>query len=149
VIFWFGGLLFGAGLALSGLTEQEVVLGFLRLDDLGMGVTMAAALLVTLPIYRLCERHGDRLPADIRPRHIVGGAIFGLGWGLSGVCPGSAIASLGTGNWPIVAGVVGLLAGAYLHGVHATLRDAGPAATRRPGPRSRAAPSAAARRPPA
>jgi uncharacterized membrane protein YedE/YeeE len=42
--------------------------------------------------------------------------VFGIGWGLSGVCPGSAIASIGVGNWPILAAVAGMLLGAYLQG---------------------------------
>jgi len=121
-MIFLGGLLFGIGLALSGLTRQEVVLGFLRLDDLGMALTMAAALLVTMPVYRLCR--GDRFPRVVQPKHVVGGAIFGIGWGLSGVCPGAALASLGTGNWPMLAGVAGMLIGAYLHGVWESRRAA-------------------------
>ena len=39
---------------------------------------------------------------------------FGVGWGISGLCPGSAIASIGIGNWPILLGIVGMLLGAYV-----------------------------------
>ena len=49
-------------------------------------------------------------------RLVVGSALFGVGWGLSGVCPGPAIAGLGTGNWPLAFSVLGLFVGAYAQG---------------------------------
>ena len=120
-----GGLVFGVGLVVSGLARQEVVLDFLRLDDLGLALTMLAALVVTLPIYRLCARYGwrpplgprfERFPRRVERKHVIGGIVFGIGWGVSGVCPGGALASLGLGNLPMLAGVAGMLVGAYLHG---------------------------------
>jgi len=45
------------------------------------------------------------------PYLIVGAALFGIGWGLSGVCPGPAIAGLGVGNWPILAALAAMVAG--------------------------------------
>jgi uncharacterized membrane protein YedE/YeeE len=47
---------------------------------------------------------------------LLGAAIFGLGWGISGVCPGPAITGLGLGNWPILYALVGIVAGAYVQG---------------------------------
>jgi len=47
-------------------------------------------------------------------RVIIGGVIFGVGWGLSGVCPGAAYASLGIGNIPILWAIIGMFIGAYL-----------------------------------
>jgi uncharacterized membrane protein YedE/YeeE len=49
-------------------------------------------------------------------RTIVGAAIFGVGWGLSGVCPGPAIAGIGDGNWPLLLALAGMFAGAYVQG---------------------------------
>jgi len=49
-------------------------------------------------------------------RTIGGAAIFGIGWGLCGVCPGPAIAGLGTGNWPLLVAVVAIFAGACVQG---------------------------------
>lgn len=118
-----GGILFGIGLAASDMVEQEVVLGFLQLRDMGLAVTMAAALLVAAPVYQLAPRAWSKPPAgqrfDKRPRTIttqavLGSVIFGAGWGLSGICPGSAIASLGVGNWPVLLAVGGMFIGAYL-----------------------------------
>jgi uncharacterized membrane protein YedE/YeeE len=50
------------------------------------------------------------------PRTLGGAALFGVGWGLSGVCPGPAIAGLGTANWPLAVALAGLIAGAYVQG---------------------------------
>ncbi len=126
VVIFAGGLLFGFGLAVSNMVRQEIVLGFVQLRDLGLAVTMGAALLITTPIYQFAARARrqpplgpdyDRLPRRVSSRHLIGGAVFGVGWGLSGVCPGSAIASIGVGNWPILAAIAGMLLGAWLQGV--------------------------------
>ena len=125
VVLFIGGLLFGFGLAVSNMVEQEIVLGFVQLRDFGLAVTMGGALLVTMPIYQLVARlrkrpplggEYERFPRQVAPKNIIGGVIFGVGWGLSGVCPGSALASIGVGNWPILAAVAGMLLGAYLQG---------------------------------
>ncbi|MHC4081377.1 MAG: DUF6691 family protein [Planctomycetota bacterium] len=125
MVIFVGGLLFGFGLAVSNMVEQEIVLGFVQLRDFGLAVTMGGALLVTMPIYQLVARQRrrpplggeyERFPRRVAPKNIIGGVIFGIGWGLSGVCPGSAIASIGVGNWPILAAVAGMLLGAYLQG---------------------------------
>ena len=50
------------------------------------------------------------------PPDIIGAAIFGVGWGISGQCPGSAIASLGVGNIPVLIGIVSMFLGAYIMG---------------------------------
>ena len=47
---------------------------------------------------------------------LVGAAIFGIGWGISGVCPGPALAGLGAGNWPMLLALAGIFAGAYVQG---------------------------------
>ncbi|MHC5007024.1 MAG: YeeE/YedE family protein, partial [Planctomycetota bacterium] len=108
------------------MVEQEVVLGFVQLRDFGLAVTMGGAMLVTMPIYQIVARLGkrpplgaeyERFPRRVAPKNVIGGVIFGVGWGLSGVCPGSALASVGVGNWPILFAVAGMLLGAYLQGV--------------------------------
>lgn len=125
-VIFAGGLLFGIGLAVSNMVRQEVVLGFVQLRDLGLLVTMGGAIAVALPFYQLAPRLAsrpplggafERLPRPVGTRHVVGGVVFGVGWGLSGICPGSAFASLGVGNWPILVGIAGMLVGAYLQGL--------------------------------
>lgn len=129
VLIFACGLLFGAGLAFSTMVRPEVVLDFLTFDDLGLALVMAAALAVALPIYQIAPRmmkmppmgtQFERIPRKVAPATIIGGAIFGIGWGLSGVCPGAGVASLGVGNWPILFALAGMLIGAYVQGVAAT-----------------------------
>ncbi len=119
------GALFGFGLALSTMVSPEVVLGFLRFQDYGLMLVMGGAVCVTLLVYQMAPRLlGKPVLEDsfaIRPSAldrdtILGAAIFGLGWGICGVCPGPAIAGLGTGNWDLLVALAGIAAGAYAQG---------------------------------
>ena len=119
------GALFGFGLALSTMVKPEIVLDFLRLQDMGLLLVLGGAVAVTFVAYRLAPRLLSKPlagtsfqvhPSEMAVRTIAGAAIFGVGWGLSGVCPGPAIASLGTGNWPILVALAGMLAGGYVQG---------------------------------
>jgi uncharacterized membrane protein YedE/YeeE len=119
------GAMFGFGLALSTMVQPEIVLNFLRLHDYGLLLVLGAALAVTLAAYQLAPRSMagpvleaafDRhMPASNRDT-IIGAAIFGAGWGMSGVCPGAALAGLGAGNWPLAWAVLGLAAGVLAYG---------------------------------
>ncbi len=123
------GALFGFGLALSGMIRPEVVLSFLQWRDFGLMLVMAGGLAITLLAYQLAPRwrlapflaaayevHTARMHRDT----FVGSALFGVGWGLSGVCPGPAIAGLGAGNLDMLWVLGGLAAGAWLQGVVAS-----------------------------
>ncbi|WP_275740591.1 YeeE/YedE family protein [Halorhabdus sp. SVX81] len=122
-----GGLLFGFGLAASQMARPEVVLDFLQLTDLGLLFVMFGAAVVSGLAFAVLPRLRERAPltGDTYGRRLksfdrnvlVGGAIFGVGWGISGVCPGSAYASVGIGNWPILIAIAGMFIGAYLQGV--------------------------------
>ncbi|MFM6986078.1 MAG: DUF6691 family protein [Hydrogenophaga sp.] len=122
------GALFGFGLSLSTMVRPEVVLGFLRLQDGGLLLVMGGAVLVTLPAYKLLPRLLRRpLLGEVfhtHPSHwnrdtLQGAALFGVGWGLCGVCPGPAIAGLGTGNADLLWALGGIVLGALAQGLRA------------------------------
>lgn len=121
------GLLFGAGLALAGMTRPQKVLGFLDVAghwDPSLLFVLGGAVLLATVAFRLVLRRGSPLletsfdlPAtktiDVR---LIGGAlIFGLGWGLSGYCPGPAIALLATRNTEALYFLPAMLAGWWLY----------------------------------
>ena len=123
VLFYLlGGIIFGTGLAISGMTQPEVVMGFLLFEDLGLALVMGMAILVTLPVFQITKRpflggQLDRFQATVNLKTLFGSILFGIGWGISGVCPGAAIASLGTLNTPILVAVAGMFLGGYLQGL--------------------------------
>jgi uncharacterized membrane protein YedE/YeeE len=119
------GALFGFSLALSTMIQPEIVIGFLMWRDMGLLLVLGGAVIVTFVAYRLAPRvlarpwtGGEFLkhPSVMAPRTLLGAAIFGLGWGMSGVCPGPAIAGLGAGNLPLAIALVAMIAGAYVQG---------------------------------
>ncbi len=123
------GVLFGFGLALSTMVQPEVVLSFLRFQDFGLMLVMGGAVAVTLVAYKLAPRlMGQPLLGGYFHQHVSawnrdtlqGAAIFGVGWGLCGVCPGPAIAGLGTGNWTLLWALLGIALGALAQGWRAS-----------------------------
>ncbi len=125
-----GGMLFGFGLTWSGMTKPEVVLSFLRFDDWGLMLVLGSALVTTLVCYQLAPKllskpvfepkFGSHFSGGMSPT-LVGAAIFGVGWGISGVCPGPAIAGLGQGNWPLLWCLLAMFAGSWCHGLYMSL----------------------------
>lgn len=122
---FIGGLLFGFGLAYSGMAQQEIVLSFLQLKDLGLLLLLGASAFVTALTINLVPKilKGPLLGGEFKKRTralnkrtIIGAAIFGVGWGISGQCPGSAWASLGVGNLPVLIGIATMALGAYIMG---------------------------------
>jgi uncharacterized membrane protein YedE/YeeE len=119
------GALFGFGLSLSTMTHPEVVLSFLRFTDFGLLMVLGGAVIVATLCYQLAPRLlakplfgtvWGEYPSELNMRTIGGAAIFGIGWGISGVCPGPAIAGLGSGNWPLFLVVLAIFAGAWVQG---------------------------------
>ncbi|MFC3569324.1 DUF6691 family protein [Paracoccus sp. TOH] len=104
------GLIFGAGIALSGMINPAKVLNFFDLAgawDPSLGLVMAGALAVTFVGYRLVLNRRQPLLAprfhlptrrDLDPALIGGSALFGIGWGIAGFCPGGAVPALGLGQ---------------------------------------------------
>jgi uncharacterized membrane protein YedE/YeeE len=121
-----GGLIFGFGLGFSEMAKPEVVLNFLQFDDLGLLFVMGGAAVVTGITFFVATRLDRTAPLTGRTytrrlksmdrNVLVGGSIFGVGWGLSGICPGAAYASLGIGNFPILWAIGGMFLGAYAQG---------------------------------
>ena len=126
-LIFVGGLIFGFGLGFSHMARPEVVLEFLQFTDFGLLFVMFGAAIVTGVAFAVMPRVRDRAPltGDTYGRRLkpfdrnvlIGGAIFGVGWGLSGICPGAAYASLGVGNVTILWALAGMFVGAYLQGV--------------------------------
>ncbi|TCQ92458.1 YeeE/YedE family protein [Pseudomonas sp. JUb52] len=128
VIALLAGLLFGSGLALSGMLDPTRVLGFLALAsghwDASLLFVLGGALLVAVPAVQLQRRLAHPLldsqfhlppTTPVDRRLVLGAALFGLGWGLAGLCPGPALAGLGLGIAKIQGFVVAMVLGMVLH----------------------------------
>lgn len=120
------GALFGFGLAYSTMVRPDIIFGFLHGLDMGLLLVMAGAISVVFPVYQLAPRWLNRPglgesfqthPAVWNRDTLVGSALFGAGWGLSGVCPGPALASVGVGNWNLLWALAGIALGALLQGL--------------------------------
>jgi len=134
------GALFGVGLAVSGMTMPSKVMGFL--DVLGawdpsLAFVMIGAIAVHAVAYRLITRRSSplvdtrfHLPTrkDIDARLVLGAALFGVGWGLAGYCPGPGLVSAAGGAVPALVFVAGMTLG--MLGEHATTRALAHAARR-------------------
>jgi len=121
------GLLFGVGLALSGMMEPSRVLGFLDLFgrwDPTLAFVMVSALAVNTPVQWWLRRRGGaplcapryELPAKtlVDAPLLIGAACFGIGWGLAGYCPGPALASLPQGGLTLLGFVLAMVVGMAL-----------------------------------
>ena len=121
------GILFGAGLALSQMTNPAKVQAFLDVAgawDPSLAFVMGSALLVSSVAVLLAKRRSRSLlgeplqippPAPADPRLIAGAALFGVGWGLGGFCPGPALAALVTGAPPVWIFASSMVAGIALY----------------------------------
>ncbi len=124
------GLVFGLGLVVSGMSDPAKVLNFLDVGaipagtwDASLAFVMAGAVAVTFVGFKqvlkltrpfFASRFSVPTRADIDARIIVGPAIFGIGWGLAGFCPGPALTALGFGSASAMIYVVAMCAGMVL-----------------------------------
>lgn len=123
----FAGILFGAGLAISQMINPAKVIGFLDFAgswDPTLGVVMIGALAAAIPGFALARRRPRSFldePTEIPVRRdidlslVAGAAIFGVGWGMAGFCPGPALAALGTGEPAVLAYVATMILGVALY----------------------------------
>ena len=121
------GLVFGAGLAIADITNPAKVQNFLDLLgswDPSLAFVMGVGLAVAAVGFAVARRRPAPLFAetfelptrrDIDAELLGGAALFGVGWGLSGFCPGPALAALGQGVAAVYAFVLAMLAGMALH----------------------------------
>jgi uncharacterized membrane protein YedE/YeeE len=121
------GILFGVGLVLSGMTKPDKVIGFLDVFsgnwDPSLGLVMVGAIAVHAVLFRLILRRKSPLldakfhvptRTDIDPRLVAGAALFGIGWGLGGVCPGPGLIGATSLASTLLLFVGGLIAGMAL-----------------------------------
>lgn len=113
------GFLFGIGLWLSGMANPKKVLGFLDITgdwDASLMLVMGGAVAVTLVGFRIYK---TKIPIptlkDIDFPLVAGAAIFGIGWGMAGYCPGPGITALSTLSTESVVFVIAMVAGGLLH----------------------------------
>jgi uncharacterized membrane protein YedE/YeeE len=123
------GLIFGMGLLISGMTQPDKIFGFLDIFgrwDPSLIFVMGGALAVAAVGFYIAEKRGKSvlgdplaLPAknEIDPRLLTGAAIFGLGWGLAGICPAPAIVNLGFASAPAYIFAAAMIAGMVAYGI--------------------------------
>jgi uncharacterized membrane protein YedE/YeeE len=126
------GALFALGLAISGMTKPAKVIGFLDISgewDASLAFVMGGAIAVHFVAYRLIMRRSAPLfdtkfhmptRKDIDPRLVLGAALFGVGWGLGGFCPGPGIVAAGGGSLHAIVFLVGMTLGMLVE--HAVAR---------------------------
>ncbi|PAU66472.1 hypothetical protein BZL41_01575 [Pseudomonas sp. PIC25] len=121
------GLLFGLGLLLAGMANPAKVLGFLDLAgawDPSLALVMVGGIGAALLPFAWARRHERSLlgapiqlprKRELDRRLIVGSLVFGVGWGIAGICPGPALAILLTGHWQVLLFVLAMIAGMLLY----------------------------------
>jgi len=122
------GMLFGLGLSISGMINPARVIGFLDVAgrwDPTLVFVMGGALAVTLPAFAFILRRPRPLldpmfflptQRDIDGQLLFGAALFGVGWGLGGFCPGPALAALASGSPAVSLFVLAMVGGQWLAG---------------------------------
>ena len=125
IVSYIIGLIFGLGISISGMANPAKVINFFDFTgtwDPSLAFVMGGALIVTFFGYRfVLKRPAPLLSAqfqvptrrDFDANLIGGSAVFGVGWGIAGFCPGGALPAIGTGRSEVLVFVVALVAGIY------------------------------------
>ena len=123
LVSFVSGVVFGVGLGIAGMTQPAKVIGFLDFTgrwDPSLAFVMLGAIGVHALLYRVIRTRPSPLfsPAfslpnrtDIDFRLIIGSIIFGLGWGIAGLCPGPALTSIASGNFSLVIFSIAMISG--------------------------------------
>jgi uncharacterized membrane protein YedE/YeeE len=131
-LFW--GTLFGWIISRSGAVRFDMINGMFLLSDLRLYGMIASAIAVAMPgIYLMKRLQGQgnskfkkiHFPSRrLTPGTLPGAAIFGLGWALTGTCPGPAMIQLGEGHWMALATISGIFLGNWIYGlIHSKFFD--------------------------
>lgn len=138
IAVFVAGVLFAVGLSVGGMTQPAKVVNFLDVAghwDASLAFVMGGALLVYFPLYRIITQRNTPLFAarfllptrnDIDGKLVVGAAVFGVGWGLGGFCPGPALTSVGA---VVPAGLIftaAMVGGFFIHRVFDALTRSTP-----------------------
>lgn len=128
VVAGLAGVLFGIGLAVSDMIDPARVLAFVTITsgawDPTLAFVMGGAMIPMMIAWRWTRSldaplYGETFPGPpsggVNRRLVAGAALFGLGWGLVGFCPGPALSALLLGGWPTVLFVAAMLAGMVAH----------------------------------
>lgn len=127
LIGFLSGLVFGIGLILAGMTDPMKVKGFLDLAgawDPSLALVMGGAIALGIVVFaRAAKRERSwtgaamEIPTNrtIDGRLVLGGVLFGAGWGIGGFCPGPALVALGSGMGEAAVFVVAMLVGMVVH----------------------------------
>jgi uncharacterized membrane protein YedE/YeeE len=125
VIAFFVGFIFALGLGYSGMTQPHIVRGFLDFFgdwNIALVGVMAGAIILHAVVFALIKHRKSPLldtqfyvptRKDIDKKLITGAALFGLGWGWAGICPGPGIVSLASGEMGIILFVISMIVGMY------------------------------------
>jgi len=129
ILALLAGILFGLGLAISQMVNPDKVLSFLDITgnwDPSLALVMAGALAIAIPSFRWARHHdkpvfGSRFHITSKTLLdkplLIGSAVFGIGWGMTGYCPGPAFASMALGNREAILMVVSIYAGSWAAGL--------------------------------
>ena len=130
VVSLISGIIFGVGLTVSQMIDPAKVLGFLNIFgawDPSLAFVMIGALIISSPFFHLFKNNKKPVFSDsfsyfnnkeLNKELIIGSSLFGAGWGLVGLCPGPAIASLALLNTSSVIFVITMFVGFYLSNMH-------------------------------
>jgi uncharacterized membrane protein YedE/YeeE len=135
IVSLISGIIFGVGLTISQMINPAKVLSFLNIFgnwDPSLAFVMIGALIISSPFFYLFKNNKKPVFADnfsysnnkkLNKKLIIGSSLFGAGWGLAGLCPGPAIASLALLNTSSVIFIITMFVGFYLSNIYKTKKN--------------------------